>query len=62
MHERTVTVTVTRTIYVATCEKCGDRTEVADNPPRERYCNKCGIWVKFEPVSFTGPELTKNGK
>jgi hypothetical protein len=53
-------VTVKRTIYVSECE-CGDRTEVTENPPKERFC-KCGKWVPFKEVSYTGPELTKGGR
>jgi hypothetical protein len=45
---------VKRTIYVAKCE-CGERTERESSPPREIHC-KCGKWVKFEEVSFTGPD------
>lgn len=48
---------VKRTIYVAQC-KCGERSERAENPPRETLC-KCGRWVKYEATSYTGPELSK---
>lgn len=46
---------VKRTIYVSACE-CGDRTEVTENPPRERMC-KCGKWVPFKEESYVGPDL-----
>ena len=57
MYERNVTIT--RTIFVARCDECGDETTLVDNPPKEKFCMKCKKWIKFEPVSYTGPELTK---
>ncbi len=45
---------VRRILYVAECP-CGERYERAENPPREVQC-KCGEWVKFKEVSFTGPD------
>lgn len=49
-------VLVKRTIWVAQCD-CGERTERAENPPKEILC-KCGKWVPFKEVSFTGPKIT----
>ena len=46
---------VKRTIFVAECE-CGERYERVDSAPRELRC-KCGKWVKFTEVSYTGPDL-----
>ena len=51
MHE----ILVKRTIWVAACA-CGDRTEVTENPPRERRC-ACGKWVPYVEESYTGPQL-----
>lgn len=54
----TVEYLVKRTIWVAACI-CGDRKEVTENPPRARLC-KCGEWVDYKEVSYTGPDLTRN--
>lgn len=54
MHE----ILVKRTIFVARCEKCGDSVEKAEDPPKERFCGTCGVWVPYEAVSYTGPSLS----
>ena len=46
---------VKRIIFVAGCE-CGEKYERVDSAPRELRC-KCGKWVKFTEVSYTGPDL-----
>ena len=53
----TVEYLVKRTVYVAECE-CGERATMADNPPRERMC-KCGKWVPYKEVSYTGPSFER---
>ena len=50
-HERYVK----RTLWIAQCD-CGERTERADNAPRERLC-ACGKWVPYVEQSYIGPEL-----
>lgn len=55
MHE----VFIKRTIWIAKCPKCEDSVEKTENPPRERRCMTCEIWVPFEEVSFLGPDLNK---
>jgi len=50
---------VKRTIFVAKCKTCGDSKEVDKDPPRERYCSECKVWIPYEEVSFTGPSLDK---
>jgi len=50
---------VKRTIYVAICPKCGDRTEHTERVAKEKYCSQCNVWVPYEEVSFTGPEIKK---
>lgn len=48
---------VKRTIWTAKCPKCGESVERTENPPRERRCMTCEIWVPFVEQSFTGPDL-----
>jgi hypothetical protein len=45
---------VKRILYVASCE-CGERSERADNPPKERHC-QCGKWVPYVEESYIGPD------
>lgn len=45
-----------RTIYVANCPKCGESDVKDDNPPRERYCNNCQEWAKYEEQSYIGKD------
>lgn len=53
--------TIERTLYVSKCPTCGDSVERDSNPPRERFCNTCQIWVPFEKISYTGPDLEHRG-
>jgi hypothetical protein len=53
-------ILIKRTIYVSECPKCHGRVEVAENPPKSRFCGPCAEWVPFVEVSYTGPEI-KNG-
>ena len=50
-------VQVKRTIYVAECPNCHDRTEHTERIAKERFCSHCSIWVPFVEQSYTGPEL-----
>lgn len=50
---------IRRILYISQCPKCGDRQEVDANPPRERFCSVCEIWVPFVEESYTGPDLQK---
>jgi ribosomal protein L32 len=50
---------VKRIIWVSKCPKCGESVEKDKNPPRERLCMKCNIWVPYKEESFIGPELKK---
>lgn len=50
---------VKRILWVAQCSSCGDRTERTDNPPRERFCNKCKVWIPFVEESYVGPEFKR---
>lgn len=47
---------IKRTIWTATCPKCGSRDEKADNPPRSRLCS-CGEWIDYKEESVIGPDL-----
>jgi ribosomal protein S27E len=47
---------VKRTIYVATCPKCGMKDTCVEHPPRERYCNECNQWFPFVAESYIGPD------
>lgn len=48
---------VKRTLWVSECPSCGDRVEKADNPPRERQCRVCKVWVPFVATSYVGPDI-----
>ena len=50
---------IKRTIWVAECPNCADRVERTDDPPKERFCTDCQIWVPFKEVSYIGPKLVK---
>lgn len=49
---------VKRTIWVSECPDCGDRKEKDSNPPKERLCMACRVWVPYVEVSYTGPEVS----
>jgi hypothetical protein len=49
-------VTVKRTIWVAECPNCHDRSETTENPPKERFCSPCGVWVPYVELSYTGKD------
>lgn len=53
---------IRRVIWVAKCPKCGKSVEKDKNPPRERLCFDCNIWVPYEEQSFVGPELKNESK
>ena len=48
---------VKRTIWIAKCPECGDRTERTSGAPKERMCMACRVWVPFKEESYTGPGL-----
>ena len=48
---------IKRTLWVAKCPTCGESVERPDNPPRERRCMTCDVWVAFKEESFTGPDF-----
>ena len=48
---------VKRTIWDAKCPQCGEGDVRTENPPKERFCGTCKVWVPFEEQSFTGPEV-----
>lgn len=53
---------VTRTLRIAACPGCHNRTEFpyTDEPiPREVFCSDCQIWSKVEEVSWTGEDFSK---
>lgn len=47
---------VKRTIWVSECPNCSDRKEFIENPPKERFCFVCNIWVPFVESSYTGKD------
>lgn len=50
-------ILIKRTIHVAKCEICGEQDIREDNPPKERFCFKCGKWVPYKEESYVGPSL-----
>jgi len=48
---------VKRTIFVGKCPKCGEQKETTEKFRKEWFCMKDHVWVPFEEVSYTGPEL-----
>jgi tRNA(Ile2) C34 agmatinyltransferase TiaS len=50
---------VKRTIFVSKCPQCGDSVEREENPPRERRCNQCKIWVPYVQQEYIGKDLGK---
>lgn len=49
---------IKRTLYTAKCPTCGEDNSKVDNPPKERFCNTCRIWIPYKAESFVGPQLT----
>lgn len=56
MHEHLIK----RTIWISKCPQCGDSVEKESNPPRERRCNNCKIWVPFVEESYIGKDFSKS--
>jgi tRNA G26 N,N-dimethylase Trm1 len=52
----TVERLVKRTIYIAECEKCGEKHIKSENPPREVQCTECKTWLTYKEQSWTGPD------
>ena len=50
-------ILIKRTIWVAKCSGCGDRSEITENPPKEKFCFRCKQWVPYVEESYTGPTL-----
>lgn len=51
-----------RTLWVAACPGCHDRTEfpyTSEAIPREVFCLKCSLWAKVEEISWEGLDLAK---
>lgn len=48
---------VKRILWIAKCPVCSESVEKTENPPRERRCMKCDVWVPFSEESFTSPDL-----
>lgn len=47
---------ITRIVFIAKCPKCDEAKECGSNPPRERLCNTCGVWVPYEEHRITSAE------
>jgi hypothetical protein len=39
---------ITRIVYIAKCPQCSESKECGSNPPRERFCGECKVWVPYE--------------
>ncbi len=50
---------VQRTIWTSKCPKCGGDKTFTENPPKERFCNDCRIWIPYKEESYLGPELNQ---
>lgn len=48
---------VKRTLFVAECPNCHDRQENTEKAAKAFYCMPCAVWVPFEEVSYTGPNI-----
>ena len=48
---------IKRTILTANCPQSQDTKEVTENPPKERFCLQCKIWIPYEEQFYLGPEL-----
>lgn len=47
---------VERTIWVSQCPFCDEVKEIVENPPKERLCKKCDVWIPFTAISSTSEE------
>lgn len=50
---------VKRTIWISKCPTCEDQVERTENPPRERYCNNCKLWIPFVEQTAISPEYER---
>lgn len=50
---------IKRTLWISKCPTCGDSKESTERTSKERLCRTCKIWVPYEKVSYTGPELVE---
>jgi hypothetical protein len=55
-----VSTIVTRMLYVAKCDSCGDSVEHTEDIGKERFCMRCSKWIPFVELSFTGPEFSRS--